>query len=155
MSSFKCTSVAAQMLRVDEGYETQPYKDTLGFWTVGVGHLLGKDLYKMKLSDRVIRAMLEEDIEVAWADVVRIFGELVESWTYPRQLALLNLSFNLGGPRLSQFHNTIAAIKEGRWDDAASHLSKSLWAKQVKSRSVRVIHMVRTGELHEAYLAGS
>ncbi len=141
------------MLRVDEGYEAQPYKDTLGYWTIGVGHFIGRDLYKMALSDRVIRAMLEEDIETAWADVVKIFGELVDQWTYPRQLALLNLSFNLGGSKLSQFHNTIAAIKENRWEDAATHLGKSLWAKQVKSRSVRVIHMVRTGELHADYIA--
>jgi len=139
------------MLRVDEGYEPQPYKDSLGFWTIGVGHFLGKDLHKFKLSDSVIRAMLEEDIEVAWQDVVKIFGGLPDLWTYPRQLALLNLSFNLGGAKLSQFYNTIAAIKEDRWEDAANHLSRSLWAKQVKSRAGRVIYMVRTGELHKDY----
>jgi lysozyme len=154
MSSFKCTGIAAEMLRLDEGYERQPYKDTMGFWTIGVGHFLGKDLHKMALSDRVIRAMLEEDIDNAWADVFKIFGTDAESWPFPRQLALLNLSFNLGGKKLAQFNNTIAAIKDGRWGDAADHLGKSLWAKQVKSRSIRVIHMVRTGELHGDYLPG-
>lgn len=151
MISFKCSTVAAKMLRLDEGYESQPYKDSLGFWTIGVGHFLGKDLHKFKLSDNVIKAMLEEDIDIAWQDVIKIFGALADLWTYPRQLALLNLSFNLGGAKLSQFHNTIAAIKEDRWEDAANHLSRSLWAKQVKSRAGRVIHMVRTGELHKDY----
>lgn len=151
MTVFKCTELAARMLKFDEGYENQPYKDSLGFWTIGVGHLLGKDIYKMTLSERVINAMLEEDLEKAWNDILSIFGDVADSWSYPRQLALLNLSFNLGRTRLSKFHNTIEAIKDYRWDDAANHLTKSLWAKQVKSRSVRVIHMVRTGELHEDY----
>lgn len=31
------------MLRIDEGYDSKIYKDTEGFWTIGIGHLLTRD----------------------------------------------------------------------------------------------------------------
>ncbi len=31
------------MLRIDEGYDSKIYKDTEGYWTIGIGHLLTKD----------------------------------------------------------------------------------------------------------------
>ncbi|WP_373559966.1 glycoside hydrolase family protein, partial [Klebsiella pneumoniae] len=31
------------MLRFDEGEKLQVYKDTEGYWTVGIGHLLTKE----------------------------------------------------------------------------------------------------------------
>lgn len=144
---------ASRMLTHDEGRKESPYRDSLGFWTIGVGHLLGEDLFKMKFPDHLIDFMLRTDIEEAWSAVCDIFTQKeVESWPPARQLALLNLSFNLGRTKLKQFVRTIGAIKEGRWSDAAGHLRQSLWAKQVKSRSERVCYMVETGELHEAYL---
>lgn len=143
---------AARMLEVDEGVEQSPYKDTLGYWTIGVGHLLGKDIYKMKLSKRVINELLLEDMEEAWEAVCSIFGEQeVSKWTKGRRLALLNLAFNLGAVKLAMFKNTIAAIKAGRWEEAAKHLANSKWAGQVKGRSKRVIYMVESGECHESY----
>lgn len=143
---------AVRMLTHDEGRKESPYKDSLGFWTIGVGHLLGKDLFKMKLSDKVINLLLRSDIEEAWSAVCDIFTpEVVSCWPPARQLALLNLSFNLGRAKLNQFVRTIGAIKENRWSDAAGHLRDSLWAKQVKTRSDRVCHMVETGEFHEDY----
>lgn len=145
-------SDAAAMLTLDEGNVASPYKDTLGFWTIGVGHFIGKDLNKMRLSARIINELLLEDMEIAWQVVCALFGtERVARWEVGRQLALLNLAFNLGATKLSQFTNTIAAIKADRWDDAAQHLAKSKWAEQVKSRSGRVIYMVKTGDVHESY----
>ena len=32
-----------EMLRFDEGEKLQVYKDTEGYWTVGIGHLLTKN----------------------------------------------------------------------------------------------------------------
>jgi lysozyme len=145
---------AMNMLKLDEGVVDTPYKDSLGFWTIGVGRFIGKDIYKLRLSERIINEMLIEDMEEAWQAVIRIFGwDLFKDWSAARQLATINLAFNLGQKRLEMFTNTIAAIKKGNWNEAADHLQKSLWAKQVKSRSVRVIHMIRTGSLHESYSA--
>lgn len=154
MTSLRCTKQAAEMLRLDEGVRSSPYKDSLGYWTIGVGHFIGKDLSRLTLSDCVIETMLCEDIEKAWADVVDIFGNAVETWAEARQLALLNLSFNLGGRKLRDFKLTIAAVQKGDWILAADHLAKSRWATQVKSRSERVLYMVKTGEPHPAYSIG-
>jgi lysozyme len=146
--------LANKMLRFDEGCKASPYRDSLGFWTIGVGHFIGKTLEALALSEGAIDELLSDDLRVAWGTVEKIFGrEAVAGWAPARKLALLNLSFNLGEERLRKFARTIEAVKSGRWEDAAAHLADSLWAKQVKSRATRVIHMVKTGELHSSYLA--
>lgn len=144
---------AASMLQLDEGVSATPYKDTNGYWTIGIGHLIGRDIYKMTLSDSVIEAMLLEDMGEAWEDVLAIFGaKTVACWTSARQLALLNLLFNLGRPKFMMFERTIKAIRADDWKKAAQHLRASLWAKQVKGRADRVCFMVETGDFHHAYL---
>lgn len=145
-------AIARSVLIIDEGFKTTAYQDTRGYWTIGVGHLIGKHVSQLKLSNNVVLAILNEDLKEAWAEVVNIFGEkTTATWTLARQMALLSLSFNLGGPKLRGFVKTIAAIRAANWDEAASQLESSLWASQVGNRSARIVFMVRTGRLHPAY----
>lgn len=147
---------ALRMLEVDEGRVPTPYKDSLGFWTIGIGRYIGPALTELKLSNRIIEEMLREDVEVAWTSVIKIFGaDRVCKWTNGRRLALLNLLFNLGETRFLKFAPTIALMKEGRWEEAATRLERSLWYKQVGKRALRVVQMIRTGGVHERYSLGS
>jgi GH24 family phage-related lysozyme (muramidase) len=96
--------------------------------------------------------MLEEDIAIAYDSAVNIFGaDVIGSWTVARQHAILNLVFNLGETKFRQFKRTIAAIHANDWVAAGDFLLDSLWAKQVKKRSERVVFMVKTGLFHDSY----
>jgi lysozyme len=115
------------------------YQDSLGIWTIGVGH----NIQEKGISDRVMDLMLEEDLQEAIDEVKRnvsFFTEMPEQV----QEALVNLSFNMGIPRLMQFKKTLAYIQEGDYKKAANELLDSRYAHQVGYRAVEVAQMIRS-----------
>lgn len=142
----------------DEGMRLKPYRDSLGNWTIGVGHLLvGNDLahyvdpvtgsVRRTLSEAGCRALLIGDI--CDAEVCLTF--LLPAWRSLdaiRQRALLNLSFNLGR-RLARFVDFLHAVEREDWPKAAAELRDSRWWGQVKSRGPRIAHMIETGTVWE------
>lgn len=129
-------------LTVDEGREDHIYRDSLGYWTGGVGHLLDPKL-GAKLSVATIALWLDEDVAdaLAIAETFPWFTTLDP----PRQNVIVCLCFNLGD-KFCQFHQTHAAIAAGDFSAAASHLLDSAWAKQVQpSRRDAYARILRTG----------
>lgn len=127
------------MLRQDEGVRYFPYRDTTGHLTIGVG----RNLEAKPLSISIVRSMLDEDITAAITSACNIFGQdTFDSWSGPRQHAIVNMIFNLGETGFRRFHSTIEAIKLGEWDTAAKHALASKWAKQVKSRAHRIVELM-------------
>lgn len=133
-------------LAQDEGCVLHAYPDSLGYLTIGYGHLIDKrrgggitiEEAQMILSndvDRFERGVIERFPWVAMLDDVR-------------QVAVLNLAFNLGLDGLAEFRNTLKALQRGEWNDAARGLRQSLWFRQVQaSRSTRILSMIVTGEI--------
>lgn len=142
----------------DEGKRLTPYRDTMGNWTVGVGHLLvGNELmgYVDVPLSRPRKDMTEAECEAALtADIghaERNLSRLVSRWRDldpVRQRALLNLSFNLGG-RLAHFVGLIRCVEDRDWAQAAEHLKNSRWWRQVKSRGPRIARAIETGQADE------
>lgn len=131
-------------LKLDEGLRLKAYKDTLGNWTIGYGHLLKE---KPDRDWTLVEAeeAFEEDFlkaELGAKDVVPFF----EALDGARKGALVNLAFNMGATALSGFHGTLAALDAGDWDTAALHLMNSKYARQVRSRASRLAFRLRTGE---------
>lgn len=140
----------------DEGLELVAYKDTLGYWTIGVGHLLGKDARMTNISKAEAMALLDADITEATAVARKYAPELFSkldgsffigekySWDV-RARALVNMAFNLGD-KLGQFKTFLGCIAKDDWDGAGAAMMKSLWAKQVGQRAVRLRQMIVNGE---------
>jgi lysozyme len=139
-------------LEIDEGVRQAPYRDSLGLWTIGIGHLIGEDFRTWKISQSVINALFLGDISEAKQICHRIYGAhfFENDLDEIRQVALLNLAFNLGN-RLEGFKKANQAIMAKDWERAADEFLDSKWAKQVKSRSDRVAHCIRFGVLHDTY----
>lgn len=150
---------ATQILKHDEGLRLHPYRDTGGFWTIGVGRFIGKKLEELTLSKETVEQMLHEDICTHWQDTVQIFGkEFLEKQTEARQLALLSLVFSLGKASLMKFIHTLPAIKNEQWDKAADLLLNTKWARDVDPKQIenqgrddRIAFMIREGKFHEDY----
>jgi lysozyme len=133
-------------LKHDEGCELVAYQDTLGIWTIGVGHA--------HVAEGTAWTQAECDAQLA-ADIAHAEGLLTAnaSWwrglSHPRQDVMVNLCFNLGwgdGTKgLSSFKNTLRFIEAGDYADAAKGLLASKWAKQVKSRATRLAAQMETG----------
>lgn len=62
-----------------------------------------------------------------------------------RQAVLCSMAFNLGKTKLLEFTNTLRAVKEGRYADAAKGMRNSLWAKQVGNRAERLATLMEQG----------
>lgn len=132
-----------QELVKDEGKVKHAYQDSLGYWTIGVGRLIDKRLGG-GLSDDEINYLLNNDVEEAHITAQK-FVKNFDDLTSNRKAVILHLAFNLGYTKLAKFVNTLKAVNEGRWEDAARGMENSLWYRQVGNRSKRLVKLMREG----------
>ena len=84
-------------------------------------------------------------MRLARAIADQLFGGAFTNASTPRQLALLSMAFNLGGPRLAGFVKMRRAIAMQDWRAAADAALDSLWARQVGSRATELARMLERG----------
>ena len=127
-------------LRLDEGVRMRAYQDSVGVWTIGVGH----NLQDRPVSQAVVDMILQDDIDAAVGDL-----DAHVSWwrnlNDVRQNVMVNLCFNMGMARLLTFHKFLSAAQTGEWATAKAELLNSLWASQVGARAVRLANEFETG----------
>ena len=117
-----------------EGIVLEPYKDSLGISTIGIGRNLegrGIDDYELmhmnKTLEEIVVGFTEEeayylcnnDIDIVEQELVKqkpIVMELNET----RQMCLIDMGFNLGVPRLIKFVNMWEAIERQDFEWASS-----------------------------------
>ena len=137
-------------LKRDEGNVLHKYKDSLGYETIGVGHLLdkrkgGKTLREVLGIDKDTITPSESDY-ILVKDINATSKELYKKLPWleqqPKniQTDLLNMAFNLGVTGLMKFNNTLKRIKNFDYKIAVSNLRKSLWRKQVGIRADNIIN---------------
>ena len=142
MEPYNFELLVKELIR-DEGMVLKPYRDSLGFLTIGIGHLIKKgESFGVITKDQAI-SILEEDIK----DAERKLDSIFPGWRKlddVRQRTFLNLSVNLGY-KLADFKRFLHAAKSEDWEKAGDYLIQSRWFKQVKSRGPRIVHAIRTG----------
>lgn len=117
-----------------EGEVLHAYEDSLGFLTIGVGHLIDKRAGG-RISQRISRIILQDDMATALLEARQNFAWF-EQLDPVRQDAVLNLLHAMGLPKLQGFKNLLGAIDKRDWGLAAYELFNSLWAKQVQKSRV-------------------
>jgi lysozyme len=132
--------IVRAQLPIDEGRRFKPYKDTVGKMSIGVG----RNLDDVGVRPDEIALMLENDI--AEADkTARVLVPNFDDLSEARKAVIVNMAFNLGHYKLAQFKNTLRAVHEGRYGDAADGMMDSLWARQVGARARRLADQMRNG----------
>lgn len=123
----------------DEGMRLKPYRCTAGKLTIGVG----RNLDDNGISEAEAIILLSNDIN-------EVFDELdtrIPWWSGlndKQKIALANMCFNLGWPRLSKFKKMLAALKVKDFETAAKEALDSKWAVDVGARSQRIANLLRT-----------
>lgn len=134
-----------QDLLRDEGLRLVSYKDTLGFWTIGVGHLLGTGKEFEGLVWTKDQALRQLDADVLkceeWVTKLPSYSACN---TDARQRALLNMGFQLGS-KLLTFNTFLMLVQQQRWVQAGDDLKTTLWAKETPVRAGRVIQAITNG----------
>jgi lysozyme len=142
---------AKDMTMRHEGVRYEPYKDSLGLWTVGVGHLIGDGRslppeYNRKFSHEEVMAMYDKDYEKhkkqAQSNVPGF-----SKFDSVGQAALIDLTFNMGPGWPKKFPNTSKKLAAGDTEGAARGLEDSLWYQQVKSRGPTIVSMVENSKV--------
>lgn len=131
--------ILEQQLRNDEGVRYKPYRDSVGKLTIGVG----RNLDDVGLRDSEISVLLSNDMAVA-ETLARTLLPNFDALSDLRKAVVCNMAFNLG-MRLAGFKETLGAIREGRWEDAANNMLDSVWAQQVGLRARRLADDMRQG----------
>lgn len=133
-----------RLLVLHEGVVPYAYQDSEGYLTIGVGHLIDRRKGGT-LPVEIIWLLLEYDIRKKEEELDKALP-----WSRDldpvRRTALLDMAFNLGVDGLLGFRNTLHAIQEQRWGDAADGMLASKWAGQVGRRAVRLAEMMRSGQ---------
>ncbi|WP_444939060.1 glycoside hydrolase family protein [Microbulbifer sp. JMSA002] len=134
-----------ELIKLGEGKSLKLYKCTGDKWTIGFGW----NIEDNGIPEETAEQLLDVGIERAEKDLFHIFGwifisDLKEN-QYGRYCALLDMAYNLGFGRFKGFKKMIAAAKAHDWEEAAEQAKDSRWYHQVRDRSERDVHLLRTG----------
>ena len=135
-------------LKIDEGVKYEIYNDHLGYPTFGIGHLIvesdneyGQPVGTGIHVDRVNEAF-DKDVSVMVDEAKKIFSDF-DNLPEEAQQVIVNMTFNMGRPRLSKFKKFIAGVEASDWEKAAVEMMDSRWATQVGARAERLRDRIR------------
>ena len=137
-----------EQLKIDEGVKYEIYKDHLGYDTFGIGHLVVKEDVEFgqsvgtKVSEDRVNKVFEKDVQKMIKEAKILFPNF-DSLPEEAQQVIVNMTFNMGRPRLSNFKKFISYINESKWEEASKEMLNSAWAKQVGKRAQRLSDRIK------------
>ena len=138
---------AYKLIAYHEGLRLQAYWDDEGkVWTIGYGHTGGVkqgDVWTAAQAQNTLVA----DINTAAVDALAVFGQ--DTWGNidpTRQMALIDMSFNLGREKLSKFDTFLGFVRQYDWTSAVADLAHTAWASELPRRFAHDSSILTTGE---------
>ena len=143
--------ILKEQIKRHEGEVLEIYEDSLGYLTLGVGHLIQKSDPEYgqpagtPVSQEVVDMYYSDDFDKHVDETIHVcennnivFDALPENI----QHVLVNMCFNLGANRLGKFRNMLYAVSTSNWQEMANQMEDSRWFGQVGRRSVELQEMV-------------
>ncbi|MBN6033087.1 glycoside hydrolase family protein [Pantoea ananatis] len=120
------------------------YKDSLGFPTIGYGHLVeAGENFSNGLTEEQATSLLETDLAIARRDVVKLQVNLPSGSGWDDFLVLM--VFQLGLTKTLQFKKFLAALRSGNYSTAINEVKDSNWYRQTPNRVNDMIRAVVNG----------
>lgn len=144
-----------QRLNVNEGCKLQPYYDTEGKLSIGIGRCVETNPFtpeelkvigdwKKGITKNAAFMLLRNDIQKVKKDLEEfIFIPLLNG---DRQYVLIDMCFQLGIRGLKGFKKALSAIATGNWQRAHDEILDSKYAKQTPLRAKRNAQCILTGK---------
>ena len=122
-------------IKVNEGFSPRPYKDQLGYLTIGYGHLIlskEKIFSKKQLNKKEFEKIFEKDFKKALSN----FNEKLKPFVSNKKEAelLIEMVFQLGIKGCLKFKNLLKNMKKGNKHIVCFEMMESLWYKQTPYR---------------------
>lgn len=125
-----------------ESYKQFPYTDLTGHLTIGIG----RNLTDRGISNTEAYYLLDEDITY-FSNKLNHFLPFFSKIEENRQIALINMCFNLGIQGFLGFRDMISALEAHDYERAAKEMLDSKWSTQVGERATQLANIIRTNEL--------
>ena len=124
-----------ERIKSNEGFSSKPYKDQLGYLTIGYGHLILPN-EKILLKKQIHKKELEEIFEKDFKKALSNFNNTFKLFTLNEKESelLIEMIFQLGIRGCLKFKNLIKNIKKGNKHLVCFDMMDSLWYKQTPNR---------------------
>jgi lysozyme len=133
-----------KMLLKDEKYSQYPYVDTTGHLTIAIGQNISPSGDGISMDEALY--ILDNKITNLYNKISHYFSWFMQL-TENRQIALLNMTFNLGFEGFLKFHKMLLALECHDYERAAYEMLESKWVDQVGDRATRLANIIKTGEV--------
>jgi len=118
-------------IRKNEGFSKRPYRDQLGFLTVGYGHLIKKN-EKIIYSTDFLNHLFEKDFRIAHNNYLKLFKN--KKFNMKEKELLIEMIFQLGPKGVLGFKKMLFHINKKNKYMACLEMMQSLWYKQTPER---------------------
>ena len=131
-----------KVLKREEGSKLKdgkhiPYKCSEGKLTIGYGLLIDPDVPGGGLTEAQADMLLRTTVDNLMVEIYNRIPWYKEQ-PEPIKIALANMAYQLGVPKLLQFKKTLDHIENGRYAMAAAECKNSRWFHQTPNRCERV-----------------
>ena len=116
-----------------EGYRQEPYKDTLGKWTVGYGTLIDDEIRREYCNPDKHQEWLDNSIDRAIDDARNYASNKWEELTDAQREVLCEMAYQLGGAGLNGFIKLRQAIEDDDPVAVADNMRDSKWWQQTEN----------------------
>ena len=129
-------------IKKNEGFASKPYKDQLGFLTIGYGHLiLSKE--KHLIENKQTKADLEKIFIKDFTSVVKIFNKSLKNNTFNKkdEELLIEMVFQIGVVGVIKFRNLLVNMRKRNKHLVCFEMMNSLWYNQTPNRVKKLIEI--------------
>ena len=127
-------------IKKNEGYSDKPYKDQLGFYTIGYGHLIKEkenNYYIKKYNKDHFKKLFEADFKKAQDQYKKKFFK--KHHTISEKELLIEMLFQLGENGVSKFKKMLYFLNKKEKFMASLEMLDSLWYLQTPERVKNLI----------------
>ena len=119
------------------GIILKPYKDHLGYWTIGAGHLVKeheKNEFRNGITYETGLKLFLIDYSIAKRDMQTFLKPCGDMPDIVQEVCL-EMAFQIGLPKLQKFVKFKQALKDQNWSEAILQMEQSRWYNQTPHRA--------------------
>ena len=132
-------------IKEHEGFRDQVYKDSLGFATIGYGHLvLDTDHFieGQSYPKEHLEKVFDGDFDTACSNANQLIKDL--PLHHQAKCVIIEMVFQLCIGGVSKFKNMWKALGEGDYQTASEEMLDSRWAKQTPKRATDLSNVMKS-----------
>ena len=133
-------------IKKHEGYRDIIYTDSLGYKTIGYGHLVIEDGFipGVQYSKKELEEVFEKDFAIAVQGANKLLGDFdINDDAFG---VVVEMCFQLGFPRVLKFKFFLAALQKQDYEKAAEEMLLSKWHEQTPARCQELSNIMRSCE---------